>query len=69
MAEYLRPKPGGALCPDCGELTAAYRVLPVQDGCRVRYHRCVCCGYLFKSVEKAMDNGQLTMDNEERKTG
>lgn len=55
MAEYLRPQPGGAKCPDCNELTAAYRVLPVQDGCRVRYHRCVCCGCLFKSVERVVE--------------
>lgn len=55
MAEYLRPRPGGAKCPNCGELTAAYRVLPAQDGCRIRYHRCMQCQCLFKSVEKIIE--------------
>lgn len=55
MAEYIRPRPGGANCTNCGQLTAAYRVLPESDGYRIRYHRCLACGALFKSVEHATE--------------
>lgn len=52
MAEYVKPQKGGAHCPDCGQLSAAYRVMPTESGCRVRYHRCMVCDRLFKSVER-----------------
>ncbi len=51
MAQYVAPVRGGAVCECCGVLVAAYRVMPPQGGCRVRFHRCVC-GWMGKSVEK-----------------
>lgn len=51
MAEYVAPVRGGAICEGCGALVPAYRVMPVDGGCRVRFHRCGC-GWTGKSVEK-----------------
>jgi Zn ribbon nucleic-acid-binding protein len=45
---YEAPKPGGAACPQCGEVNRAY--------CRrdkpIRYHKCVACGLNYKSIER-----------------
>lgn len=47
----------GAKCPKCG-LTRArvYSLRAPDQGVQVRYHRCQCCGAVFKSLEE--DNSQ-----------
>ncbi len=53
MAQYVAPVRGGARCPLCGAMAPTWRTMPVESGCRVRYHKCEC-GWTGKTVEKVV---------------
>lgn len=65
MAEYVAPAKGGAICEECGALAVAYRAMPSDNGCRVRYHKCAC-GWAGKSVEKLVPEYWHAEAGEER---